>query len=340
MRFVRASLLLSMVFTGVAFPAHAIIPRLSLPIHCSPGRDCFIQHYFDHELAPGIFRDYRCGNRGYDGHHGTDFRVRHLGQLAGEGVDVLAAAPGTVSQVFRLPKAREDMTTLDMIFAYGESQSGCGAGVEIDHGTGWKVYYCHMDNDSLRVRKGEKVETGQLLGKMGMTGGTEFPHVHLEVKHYGQSIDPFMGRGESYSCEQEKRYPLWTAEALEQLSYNPAGVIMAGIAGEEPDIASLRQSGAPPLPPVAPQATLVIWAETYGLQKGDRIDMRFVTPLGETVLHQTWQQETDIPVQFLQRAAPAPAEGWREGRYTARLRATRDAVTIMDYVWDMQVTPQ
>src|SRR5690606_14825578 len=70
---------------------------LAQPIACELGRDCEIQNYVDLDPGAGV-TDYRCGVRTYDGHSGTDFRLRDMAQQA-QGVAVLAAAPGVVLRV-------------------------------------------------------------------------------------------------------------------------------------------------------------------------------------------------------------------------------------------------
>jgi hypothetical protein len=77
-----------------AMTGPAAAPELSLPIACTPGTDCFIQQYVDRDKGPGV-RDYACGAETYDGHEGTDIRLRTTAEVA-KGVGVLASAPGTV----------------------------------------------------------------------------------------------------------------------------------------------------------------------------------------------------------------------------------------------------
>jgi murein DD-endopeptidase MepM/ murein hydrolase activator NlpD len=65
----------------------------------------------------------------------------------------------------------------------------CGNTTIIDHG--WGVYskFCHQDE--FYVSTGERVEAGQLIGKIGETGRANGPHLHWEVWVNGVQVDPF-----------------------------------------------------------------------------------------------------------------------------------------------------
>jgi len=86
------SIVLAVALFGAAAPAAAL--ELSLPVACTIGTDCAVQHYFDRDTG-GDAVDYMCTHQTYDGHDGVDIRVPDLVAMAA-GVTVLAAAPGTV----------------------------------------------------------------------------------------------------------------------------------------------------------------------------------------------------------------------------------------------------
>jgi hypothetical protein len=56
-----------------------------------------------------------------------------------------------------------------------------GNTVTIDLGGGQFAYYLHMQPGSLRVKAGERVRRGQLLGRVGCSGDAREPHLHFEV---------------------------------------------------------------------------------------------------------------------------------------------------------------
>ena len=60
--------------------------------------------------------------------------------------------------------------------------------VEIDHGHGFKTRYGHMYR--VKVKRGQQVEIGQLVGLLGSSGRSTGPHLHYEVWFEGKVRDP------------------------------------------------------------------------------------------------------------------------------------------------------
>ncbi|MFO7573925.1 MAG: M23 family metallopeptidase [Bacteroidales bacterium] len=68
------------------------------------------------------------------------------------------------------------------------SNRGYGNHIVIDHGFGYSSLYAHLDR--FNVKKGQKVQRGEVIGVVGNTGMSLAPHLHYEVKLNGRTVDP------------------------------------------------------------------------------------------------------------------------------------------------------
>lgn len=68
------------------------------------------------------------------------------------------------------------------------SLSGYGIAVLVNHGYGYKTLYAHMTE--VKVRRGQRVKRGELLGTVGSSGLASGPHCHYEVWLNGKKVNP------------------------------------------------------------------------------------------------------------------------------------------------------
>jgi hypothetical protein len=301
-----------------AFAAHAVEPKLGLPIACTPGQTCWIANYVDHDKGPG-FRDYHCGALGYDGHDGTDFALRDEGAMR-DGVAVTAAAAGTVRG------ARDGMP--DTGLREGKDAIAgreCGNGVVIVHEDGWETQYCHMRQGSVAVRPGERIERGQQLGLVGLSGNTEFPHLHLTLRHGRQPIDPFLGE-EAYGACRISTHSLWDEATRTALTYRPIAIYNAGFAGAAPKAEAIRR-GERDAPSKSSEA-LVLWADIFGIEPGDRIGLRIAGPDGAVLVENARTMDRRSIRRFEFAGKRAPAGAWPSGTYKGEIAVTRGELTV------------
>lgn len=89
--------------------------------------------------------------------------------LVPQGTDVLAAESGTVAYA-------------------GSELKGYGNLLLIRHEGNWVTAYAH--NETLIVKRGDKVSRGQAIAKAGKTGSVDQPQVHFELRQGSKPIDP------------------------------------------------------------------------------------------------------------------------------------------------------
>lgn len=94
-------------------------------------------------------------------HAGIDFRAR-------TGTSIYSPGPGTVVRAGRA--------------------GGYGNLIEIAHANGVTTRHAHLSR--IRVSRGDKVETGTLIGDVGSTGRSTGPHLHYETRIGGNALNP------------------------------------------------------------------------------------------------------------------------------------------------------
>lgn len=85
-------------------------------------------------------------------------------------------------------RGSEVLSVASGVVIWASSRPGYGKMVEIDHGNGYRTRYAH--SDTLKVKAGDHVSTGQVIALMGSTGRASAPHVHFEVLRDGIRINP------------------------------------------------------------------------------------------------------------------------------------------------------
>ena len=294
----------------------ALAFELSAPIECPPDLGCYIQQYVDHAPGPDA-EDYACGGLTYDGHTGTDFALPTRADLAAE-VAVRAAAPGIVRGV------RDGMA--DRLYGPENADAiegrGCGNGVAIRHAEGWETQYCHLKLGSVAVQPGDRVERGDLLGRVGLSGRTQFPDLEFILRRAGETVDPFAPEGNA-ACGLSAEDALWTAPP----PYRAGGVIDAGFASAIPDYDGIRAgtAGHDALPTEA--EALVLFGFAFGARAGDVMTLRIAGPEGEVIDHAA-RIERDRAQLFRAAGTRRPASGWPAGAYRGTVTLVRDGAEI------------
>lgn len=87
------------------------------------------------------------------------------------------------------PRGTPILATADGEIAYaGDGLPGFGNLILIRHADGWTSAYAHAD--SMAVKRGDKVERGQEIGRVGSTGSVNEPQLHFELRKQDKAVDP------------------------------------------------------------------------------------------------------------------------------------------------------
>jgi len=284
------------------------------PLACT-GAGCFIQNYADLDPGTGV-ADPVCGVRTYDAHDGLDFRV--AGAEAARGVDVLAPAPGVISGV-------RDGEADGAYIASGKSAVAdreCGNGVAIDHGSGWESQLCHLKKGSVRVKPGDRLVAGQVVGQVGLSGFTQFPHVHLSLRRDGAKVEPLTGKplaGVACSAAGVTPGPHWSAAAKPSLAVGDARWFDAGFSGEAPQKDPSLGVGAVS----RDSSAFVFWALAVSPRSGDVLKVRLTAPDGKTIAESERVQPRDQAQAWLFAGKKTPTGGWPSGVYVGEAQLVR-----------------
>jgi murein DD-endopeptidase MepM/ murein hydrolase activator NlpD len=65
-----------------------------------------------------------------------------------------------------------------------------GNTIVLKHGEKYKTLYAHMSRLAAGVRKGTRVNQGQIIGYVGTTGRSTGPHLHYEVRIHDRPVNP------------------------------------------------------------------------------------------------------------------------------------------------------
>jgi murein DD-endopeptidase MepM/ murein hydrolase activator NlpD len=117
------------------------------------------------KLASGFGVRINPFHKGNYDHPGADF-------AAERGSPVMATAGGRVIRVV----------------GNSSLQAGYGNYIEVDHGNAIITRYAHLEE--VRVKPGQKITKGTVIGTVGMSGGTIAPHVHYEIIRKGDAVNP------------------------------------------------------------------------------------------------------------------------------------------------------
>jgi biotin carboxyl carrier protein len=292
-------------------------PGFILPLDCALRQDCWVMNYLDFGPQDGVQSDPACLERTTDAHKGTDFALPDGAAMQG-GVDVLAALDGTVVKVRDGEPDR--WPTAEDIEKVKESRKECGNAILIDHDEGLETLYCHLKNGSVIVKPGQKVKQGQNIAQVGLSGLTEFPHLHFGVLENGKIIDPFTGQENTGRCNS-KHVSYWQKNL--DVQYQPLVIQATGFSGDVPTLTALEKDITTGSQITVNSPVMAYWVILLGVRAGDEIHMKITDPNGKLYAERKITQDKTRARQFYSTGFRTQNHPLSEGAYTASVKITR-----------------
>jgi hypothetical protein len=290
----------------------------ALPLDCTPGTDCWVMNYVDMKPDDQENTDPACLSRTYDSHKGTDFAISG-GKTMENGVNVLVPLDGTILKV--RDGEPDQWASAEQLDAIKAARKECGNAVIIDHGDKTETVYCHMKRGSIVVKPNQKVKQGDVIGQVGLSGLTEFPHLHFGIIKEGKIIDPFTGQDNMQPCGKMKS-PLWNKNL--ELSYTPFVIQNLGFANDIPDLFSIEQNEDSATNIPLNSELLTFWAVLFGVREGDEIVLEIKDPNGKVFARRAITQDSNRARQFYYTGLKTVRNPLTEGAYTGQVFIKRN----------------
>ena len=90
---------------------------------------------------------------------------------------------------FAAPVGTPIMASGNGIVEYAGWKGGYGKFITIRHNSEYKTNYAHLSDYAKGMRKGTKVQQGQIIGYVGSTGSSTGPHLHYEIEVNGKKVN-------------------------------------------------------------------------------------------------------------------------------------------------------
>lgn len=159
----------NIIFSNYKTKTNLILPFKGTYLVSNGGRDASTNNHFrpaDQGPQNQLYAyDFRTENTG---------KEKTLEDYPIFGTEILAPGDGVIAQVVD--------GSFDVLVGERDRSVGVGNAVIIDHKNGECSLICHFKHNSIKVKVGDKVKQGDVLGLCGNTGNTTQPHIHFNLQ--------------------------------------------------------------------------------------------------------------------------------------------------------------
>ena len=179
----------------------------------------------------------------------------------------------------------------------------------------------------MRVGAGQRVEAGTPLGLIGLSGDTEFPHLHFSVRRNGATPDPFAS-DTSTTCDAARS--LWSNAAASALAYQSPAVINAGFAIGPVTSEDIDSGLAGSDLPVATSPAVVAFVQAVRSRAADIQILTLEGPDGAVLSRlESPPLNRNMAQRFIFVGKRKTTLEWPRGTYVAEFEVRRDGATAI-----------
>ena len=173
---------------GKILRVHGIQPKArGGPLAELKGSDAFDKRFAAYEAALSQLEALRGLARGVP--QGSPVRGRPVSSRFGPRRDPINGRRAVHAGLdFSAPRGHRVRSTAHGTVTFAGRRGGYGKMVEVEHAGGLRTRYAHLHR--IGVSKGQRIEMGAVVGRVGSTGRSTGPHLHYEVRRGRQARDP------------------------------------------------------------------------------------------------------------------------------------------------------
>lgn len=170
------------------------------------------------------------------------------------------------------------------------------------------------------------VKAGQVIGQVGLSGATEFPHLHISVWKAKTILDPFTGGAFSEPCNSAGTEPLWPKPATTSIT----AVMGDGFVSVVPTKERMRDTPESHDTLPSDGANMLYWADLINVRKGDMLTLSITGPDGKVWAEKSETMEKPLAGRFSYLGRSSKGDPFAPGSYRAKLTLTRGGETILE----------
>ena len=292
--------------------------NLGLPLNCELEKTCWVMNYVDFDQNDSIYTDPNCLQRTYDTHKGTDFALLDEKSM-NDGVPVLSVKDGTILRIRDgEPDNWKTKADLDKIKT---DRKECGNAILITHDDDTQSVYCHLRQNSIIVKKDQRIKKGDTIAMVGMSGLTEFPHLHYGYLKNKKIIDPFTGRSIETQCGLKDAKSLWDKGL--GLNYAPLNIQSAGFSTQVPTLDNLGKDAQGSTELTFKDDKIIFWTILLGVRLNDEVSIEIIDANNNPIVTEKITQDKNRARQLYYIGKKLDKTKLPEGAYTGIVKIKR-----------------